>query len=81
MAKNVTADISWDGQSHWRNLKNLEGGDFFWYEVDTDLEASEYESPYGETFLNGEGVAVVILSSPLPRDSYIEAAIKKSAPL
>lgn len=77
MARNVSSDIVWEGQSHWTTSKNLEGGDFFWYEVDTALEASEYVDPYGETFLNGEGIAVVILSRDILSGATFLAAIKK----
>jgi len=80
MGKNMTEHIVWGDDGIWFAAIDLQEGDFFWYEVDPGLEAMESKETFGEIFLNGEGIAVVIIGGSIPSRSTFEIS-KKMRPL
>ena len=77
MGRNVTKYIQWEEDGKWRAADPLFAGDFFWYEVDVSLKASEYVTDFGEVFLNGEGIGVALMVADFPKNSRFDPVVKK----
>lgn len=77
MGKNVADQIVWIDNTTWCAKIALAPGDFFWYRVGKSYGSNEYQTPYGELFLNGEEIAVVILTLTIPEIKHFSLPIPK----